>query len=114
MENLPPELCNLKEDEEIMIELENEPDIEGQEENLNNLDCFRQVASESCVFPAELSSEYFEIAHGENKILLSVTLDENCEELAFPYLLNKGEFGYTAKCETKLSPVKYFNQRLLN
>ena len=113
MENLPPELCNLKEDEEIMIELENESDIEGQEENLNNLDCFRQVASESCIFPAELSSEYFEIAPGENKIPTSVILDENCEELAFPHLLSKGEFGYTAKRETKLSPVKYFNQRFL-
>ena len=110
MENLPPELCNLKEDEEIIIELENESDIEEQEENLNNLDCFRQVASESCIFPAELSSEYFEIAPGENKIPTSVILDENCEELVCPHLLSKGEFGYTTKRETKLSPVKYFNR----
>ena len=41
MEDLPPELSNLKEDEEIMIGLENESYIKGQEENLNNLDCFR-------------------------------------------------------------------------
>ena len=41
MENVPTQLCNLKEEEEIMTEIENELDIEGQEENLNNLDSFR-------------------------------------------------------------------------
>ena len=38
MKNLPPELCDLDEDEEIRIELANELDIEGHEENLNRLD----------------------------------------------------------------------------
>ena len=88
--------------------------LKGKEENLNNLECFRQVASESCIFPAELSSDHFEIAPGENKIPTSVILYKNCEDLAFAHLFSKGEFRYTAKHETKLSPVKYFNQRLLN
>ena len=96
-----------------MIELENESNIEGQEENLNNLVCFWQVASESCIFQAKLSSEYFEIAPGENKISASVILDENYEELVFPHLLSKSEFRFTAKRETKLPPVICFNQRLL-
>ena len=67
MENLPPELYNLDKDEEIRIELANESDIEGQEENFNRLDNFRRVASESCIFPAVLTSEYIEIASGEEK-----------------------------------------------
>ena len=37
-----------------------------------------------------------------------------CEELAFPYLFPNGKFKYKVEREIKLSPVKYFNQRLLN
>ena len=66
------------------------------------------------MFPAVLTSEYIETAPGEDKIPRSVILDKNCEKLAFPHLLSKGQFGYTTEPETKLSPVKYFNQRLLN
>ena len=36
------------------------------------------------------------------------------EELVFPYLFLEGKFGYKPSRELKLSPVKYFNQRLLN
>ena len=53
-------LCDLDENEEIRIELANESDSERQNENLNRLDNFRQVALESCVFPAVLTSKYFE------------------------------------------------------
>ena len=89
---MAPELCDLDEDEEIRTELANESDIEGQEEKLNRLDNFRQRASESCIFPAVLTSEYIEIAPGENEIPRSVILDKNCEEMAFPHLLSKGQF----------------------
>ena len=41
-------------------------------------------------------------------------MDKNCEELAFPVLFPKGQFGYTLEREMKLSPVKYFNARLLH
>ena len=34
--------------------------------------------------------------------------------LAFPYLFPNGKFGYTYARDVKLSPCKYFNQRLLN
>ena len=40
MENLPPELCDLDEDEKIRIELANESDVQGQEQNLNRIDNF--------------------------------------------------------------------------
>ena len=36
--------------------------------------------------------------------------DKKCEELAFP----KGRFGYMEERKTKLTPVKYFNARLLH
>ena len=37
-----------------------------------------------------------------------------CEELAFPFLFPNGKFKYKVEREIKLSPVKYFNQRLLS
>ena len=40
--------------------------------------------------------------------------DQNCEEVVFPQIFSKGMFGYSAEGEIKLSPSKYFNQRLLN
>ena len=67
----------------------NESDIEGQEEKFNRLNNFQQVPSESCIFPAVLTSEHIEIAPEEETILRSLLLDKNCEELAFSHLLRK-------------------------
>ena len=61
-----------------------------------------------------LTSEYIEIAPGEDKVPRRVIWDKYCKELTFSHLLSKGKFGYTTELETKLSLVKYFNQRLLN
>lgn len=58
--------------------------------------------------------EIYNTAHGENKHPVSVMTDKLCEELAFPVLFLKGRFGYTAEQQIKLSPVKYFNARLLH
>ena len=41
-------------------------------------------------------------------------VDQQCEELAFPILFPKGKYGYSVNREIKLSPVKYFNARLLH
>jgi len=57
--------------------------------------------------------EYFEIAPGEGKLPKSIISDLHCEELAFPILISKGKYGYTAKRDINLSPTRYFNQRLL-
>ena len=54
------------------------------------------------------------IAPGENKTPESFFDDDFCEEQAFPYLLPKGKFGYKVTRTVQLSPIKYFNQRLLN
>lgn len=40
--------------------------------------------------------------------------DKQCKELAFPVLFPEGRFGYKVEREVKLSPVKYFNARLLH
>ena len=41
-------------------------------------------------------------------------MDQECEELAFPYLLPTGKYGYKVERDIPLSPAKYFNSRLLN
>lgn len=61
-----------------------------------------------------LGNEIYSIAPGQNKHQVSFMNDRHCEELAFPVLFPKGEFGYTAVREVKLSPIKYFNARLLH
>ena len=51
---------------------------------------------------------------GKGKTTVSVLNDNHSEELAFPYLFPTEKFGYKVKREIPFSPVKYFNQRLLN
>ena len=58
--------------------------------------------------------EIYNVAPGENKHPVSLMTDKSCEELAFPVLFPMGRFGYTAERDIKLSPVKYFNARLLH
>ena len=60
------------------------------------------------------TSEGLSIAPGEGEQHRSILNDSFCEELAFPYLFPNGKFGYKIEREIKLSPAKYFNQRLLN
>ena len=101
-------------------------DIEEQDDPLNE---HRQAPNETCLqsvlpdYPititgnsqnCSLGTEVYNIAPGENKHPVSFMMDKKCEELAFPALFPKGRFGYTHEREIKLSPVKYFNARLLN
>lgn len=69
-----------------------------------------------CVIPNIYSEDHgiLDIAPCENKLPESFFQDDFCEEQAFPYLLPKGKFGYKVGRPIQLSPVKYFNQRLLN
>ena len=59
-------------------------------------------------------NEIFSVAPGENKHPVSMMTDRHCEELAFPVLFPKGKFGYKMDRKEKLTPVKYFNARLLH
>ena len=56
------------------------------------------------------SIEDLVIAPGETVL----PMDDKCEEIAHPHLFPTGKFGYKVQREIKLSPVKYFNQCLLN
>ena len=64
--------------------------------------------------PASAGNEVFSIAPGEGKHPIHFMQDKHCEELAFPVLFPKGQFGYQVEREVRLSPTKYFNSRLLN
>lgn len=98
----------------------------NEEEAEDPLNQHRSAASETClqsvipdypILTEENNStgrEIYNIAPGENKHPVSLMTDKLCEELAFPVLFPKGRFGYTAERQIKLSPVKYFNARLLH
>ena len=98
-------------------------DLEENDDPLNN---HRQATNETClqsVLPdyhvtlqqsGSLGNEIYDIAPGENRHPASIMTDKKCEQLAFPVLFPKGRFGYMEERKIKLSPVKYFNARLLH
>ncbi|XP_066928764.1 uncharacterized protein [Clytia hemisphaerica] len=93
--------------------------LEELETSANPLDAFRSSANETTLMShtptdAELDNEILTLAPGQGKKPVSILHDENCEMLAHPHLFPKGQFGYKVERDVKLSPSKYFNQRLLN
>ena len=64
--------------------------------------------------PCEINEENITVSPGEGIKPISILTDKHCEELAHPYLFPAGKFGYNIDREIYLTPVKYFNQRLLN
>ena len=109
--NVNRELCN--------------EDVKEQDDPLNE---HRSAASETCLqsilpnYPVNLDNtncnstgrEVFNIAPCEGKHPVSLMTDKLCEELSFPVLFPKGRFGYSSERDIKLSPIKYFNARLLH
>ncbi|XP_066915086.1 uncharacterized protein [Clytia hemisphaerica] len=92
---------------------------EELETTVNPLDVHRSSANETTLMPhtptnAEVDNEILTLAPGQGKKPVSILNDENCEMLAHPHLFPKGRFGYRVERNVKLSPSKYFNQRLLN
>ena len=101
----------------------------ADEENDDPLNEYRAPTSETCLqsvipdYPVTVEQidnvssqgeEVYVIAPGESKHPVSFMADKQCEELAFPILFPKGKYGYSVNREIKLSPVKYFNARLLH
>ena len=66
------------------------------------------------VVPHEITDEGLIIAPGEGRKTASFIRDKQCEELAFPHLFPNGKFGFHVDRDIKLTPTRYFNQRLLN
>ena len=54
------------------------------------------------------------MAPGKGETPGSILNDYHCEELVFSYFSPEVNFGYEVKRKVPLSPVNYFNQRLLN
>ena len=101
---------------------------DNMEETDDPLNEYRQATNETCLqsvlpdYPVtvqisergSLGNEIYNIAPGENRHPVSIMTDKKCEELAFPILFPKGRFGYLEERKIKLTPVKYFNARLLH
>ena len=106
-------------DENIPIFVEEVPKNTDEFEQSNPLDKFKTTSNETLlvsnlVEPGEVRENIFNIAPGEGQNPLPILNDDFCEELAHPHLFPTGKFGYKVKRNILLSPVKYFNQRLLN
>jgi len=119
MDNISKELLSLSDVNAIVNHDIFPVAVENDNENLegdNPLDNERVNSGEMCVVPNIYNEgqNLLDIAPGENKTPESFFNDDFCEEQAFPYLFPKGRFGYKIARAVKLSPVKYFNQRLLN
>ena len=83
------------------------------EEDENPLDLLRFNSQETMFVPNITKAKEISIAPGERKEPPSILYDKYCKELAFPCLIPKKN-GYKVEREIKLSPVKHFNQRILN
>ena len=87
---------------------------EDSEEIENPLDVHRFNSQEILLVPSLLTREEISIAPGDRKQPTSILSAAFCEQRAFSCLFPQGKFGYDIERDAKLSPIKYFNQRLLN
>ena len=111
LENIPNDLLSLSENSDNHQEFDKANTLEEDE---NPLDLHRFNSQKTMFVPNMTTTEQISIAPGERKKPTSILNDKYCEELAFPCLFPEGKFGYKVERKIKLSPVKYFNQRLLN
>lgn len=90
--------------------------LENEFEKDDTLNSYRTCANETLLISdipnILLDDENTILALGEGKTPFSLTNDNYCKELAHPHLFPTGKFGYKADRDIKLSPTKYFNQRL--
>lgn len=117
VDRIPAALTNISEPPEEEIEENGQFSLHTGdilEENENPLDSQRLPANETMLISNVPMTEDISIAPGEGNTPMSLLTDEFCEELAHPCLFPTGKFGYKVERDIKLSPVKYFNQRLLN
>ena len=93
---------------EIYFKIESDDELETTSNPLNT---HMHAADESLVIENE---NLLELAPGQDKGTRHILFDKKCEELAFPKIFFRGNFGYTFPREHHLTPTRYFNQRLLN
>ena len=64
--------------------------------------------------PDDILNEGLSVAPGEGQIPTNILMEEDWDVKSFPHLHPDGRYGLHHKREIKLSPLQYFNQRLLN
>ena len=107
--NINPELLSIGKkslESEIDFEIESDDELETTS---NPLNFHRHVAGESLVIENE---NLLELAPGQDKGRRHILFDKKCEELGFPKIFFRGNFGYTFPREHHLTPIRYFNQHL--
>ena len=91
---------------EIDFEIESDDELETTS---NPLITHRHATDKSLVIENE---NLLELAPGQDKGTRHILFDKKCEELAFPKIFFRGNFGYTFPREHHLTPIRYFNQHL--
>ena len=117
VDDIPPELLSPLDESSNECEYIEETNDQNMEEQEPPLDKMRVASNETLLIshiPCAQDEENVTIAPGEGQKPLSILSDKYCEELAFPYLLPRGRYGFTREREIPLSASKYFNQRLLH
>ena len=109
LDNIPSDLLSLSAENGNNKTLERSDCLE---EDQSSLHLHRFNSQETVMISNSPTLEELSIAPNQAKQQRSILNDNFCEELAFPYLFPK--CGYKVERKIKLSPVKYFNQRLLN
>ena len=99
----------------ILINFESTDELEG---TFNHLHCYASSAEETrlvsiCPQP-NIDNKYISIAPGQGKQPNYILNYRYYEEIIFAHLFPTGKFGYQVQRDTPLSPLKYFNKRLLN
>ena len=87
------------------------------EEEDNPLDEHRTASNETIMaskIPIQVDEDVITVAPCEGQVPVSIFDDPRCEEMAFPHLFPTGKFRFKVERNVSISPVKYFNQRLLN
>ena len=84
--------------------------VDSLEEDQNPQHQYQYNLQESLLISDIPSLEQISIAPGEGEKPNSLTSEENCKALAFPYLFPTGKFGYNIQRDVKSSPVRHFNE----
>ena len=109
--NINPDLLSIGKkllQSETAFEIESDDELETTWDPWNT---HMHAANESLVIKNE---NLLELVPGQDKGTRYIIFDEKCEEFALPKMLFRGKFGYTFPLEHRLTPARYFNQRLLN
>ena len=112
--HMSEELLSLQDPQDNSAPTDETDNLEEQDNPLDNCSVGANEIALISVVPSQIDNENVTIAPCQGKTPMSLLTDNSCEELAHPYLFPTGKFGYKVQRDIKLTPSRYFNQRLLN